>query len=187
MSMAGLSDDEAGEGGDSDKPSGTAAEPEGGAGDRGDVDDEGEEGDGGVRGRVACVLRQPHTHAGDTSRPNPTCTGLRRVRALCTAHCSKPAFLSHTRAPAPKFRLLCTVEGEGEEDSSDSDDDEANASAMDLKGLAETDPEFFNFLQVRVRPRLSATSCIRFPPVFISFRLVLGLLRNCSCSSGRVQ
>lgn len=35
------------------------------------------------------------------------------------------------------------------EDESDSDDEDANASAMDLKGLAETDPEFYSFLQVR--------------------------------------
>ncbi|CAN0331979.1 unnamed protein product, partial [Ectocarpus fasciculatus] len=33
------------------------------------------------------------------------------------------------------------------EDESDSDDEDANASAMDLKGLAETDPEFYSFLQ----------------------------------------
>lgn len=42
------------------------------------------------------------------------------------------------------------------DDGSDSDDDsdsggdeEADVNAMDLKGLEETDPEFFNFLQVR--------------------------------------
>lgn len=35
----------------------------------------------------------------------------------------------------------------GEDGSSDSEDDDANE--MDLKGLAETDPEFFSFLQVR--------------------------------------
>lgn len=34
--------------------------------------------------------------------------------------------------------------------SDDSDDEEANANAMNLKGLAETDPEFFNFLKVWV-------------------------------------
>ncbi|CAM9838320.1 unnamed protein product, partial [Ectocarpus sp. 4 AP-2014] len=33
------------------------------------------------------------------------------------------------------------------EDESDSDDEDANTSAMDLKGLAETDPEFYSFLQ----------------------------------------
>lgn len=34
-------------------------------------------------------------------------------------------------------------------ESDDSGDEDANANAMDLKGLAETDPEFFDFLQVR--------------------------------------
>lgn len=36
--------------------------------------------------------------------------------------------------------------GEGGSSDSDSDDDDANE--MDLKSLAETDPEFFSFLQV---------------------------------------
>lgn len=35
-----------------------------------------------------------------------------------------------------------------DDEEEDSDDEEANAKAMDLKGLAEKDPEFYEFLQV---------------------------------------
>ena len=56
----------------------------------------------------------------------------------------------------------------GDEDSADSDDEEANANAMDLKGLAETDPEFFSFLQVCCVCLVSLPP----PPLFPSLYLV---------------
>lgn len=68
----------------------------------------------------------------------------------------------------------------GDEDSADSDDEEANANAMDLKGLAETDPEFFSFLQV------CCVCLVSLPPPPPSFSLFVPRVSVSDCGGGGV-
>ena len=74
MSMAGLSDDDAEEGGEDDEPGDMAAEAGGGEGGDGSGDDseEGDEGDGDGLWGVACVFPRSHNHDGAASHPQLT-------------------------------------------------------------------------------------------------------------------
>lgn len=86
--------------------------------------------------------------------------------------------------------------GDSDDDRSDddSDDEEANAKAMDLKGLAETDPEFFSFLQVRVdrvgshmASLESAITLVRFLFMGTSFIILLEYCAFCEGPSSSVS